>query len=96
MTCPHARGGFTWHRAYDQLKQQKEEEDRRREEEKDLINLLRSEEAAKRDRQATDAARARQEKLRIEMLLANQEMLRLKVRPHPFHSSLLSHSSRPL
>ncbi len=82
----HSFGGETaswrvWYRAYGQLKQQKEEEARRREEEEDLINLLRAEEAAERDRRATDAARARQEKLRAEMLAANKAMMRLKVGP---------------
>ncbi len=53
---------------------------RRREEEENLINLLRAEEAAERDRAAAEAHRERQAALRAEMLAANQAMLRLKVR----------------
>lgn len=66
-------------RAYDQLKQQKEEEARAREAEKDLINLLRAEEVAERDRLRAKEHAARQAALRAEMLAATQEMLRLKV-----------------
>ncbi|CAL8467315.1 g6852 [Coccomyxa elongata] len=64
--------------AYDQLKQKQEEEARRREQEEDLINLLRAEEAAERDRATAEAHRERQHALRADMMAANKAMLRLK------------------
>lgn len=79
-------------RAYNQLKQKREEEARRREEEEDLINLLRAEEAAERDRRAAEAHRARQEALRADMLAANQAMLRLKVGCAPTVALVMMHS----
>lgn len=70
----------TWYRIYERLKAEREAETAHREEEDFLVNLMREEEAAERDRAEAAARAARREAAKAEMIAANKMQMQLKVR----------------
>eukprot|EP00951_Prasinocladus_malaysianus_P027184 scaffold243264_cov45-Prasinocladus_malaysianus.AAC.5 len=66
-------------RKYHKLKLEMEAEMRRMEEEDRLINLMREEEQAEKARAAAVAKREREERMRAEMMAANEEMKAIRV-----------------
>ena len=69
-------------RIYERLKAEREAETAEREEEDFLVDLMRAEEAAERERAEAAARAARRETAKAEMIAANQLQMRLKVRSH--------------
>lgn len=75
-------------RIYERLKAEREAETAHREEEDFLVNLMREEEAAERERAEAAARAARREAAKAEMIAANKYQMQLKVRKHDLPTTL--------